>query len=474
MSDVDARQIERMRTVFDRQRAGFDSVPERTVAQRRADLKALEDAVLARKDQIAEAVSDDFGVRSKSETLAAEVAYVAREARHARAKLRRWARPRGVGVDIVMLPGRAYVRPQPKGVVGIISPWNYPVQLALAPLTAALAAGCRALIKPSELTPRTSALIAEMIEALYDVTHVSVVTGGTAVGEAFARLPFDHLFFTGSTRVGRMVAQAAAENLTPVTLELGGKSPALIAPGYPLEPAAHAIAWGKFLNAGQTCIAPDYVLAPRAEAESIARAVVEHAETFYPDPASDEDYTSIVSDRHYERLAAMIEEAREAGATILTASHDAEAARAARKIPPSVVLDPPADCALMREEVFGPVLTVIPYDRRLDAIAHVKAGEKPLALYVFDKDRSAARDAVGRMLSGGATINGALLHISISALPFGGIGASGIGHYHGRWGFDAFSHLRGVFEAPTRHPSRMLAPPYGRAFERLLNILLRH
>lgn len=460
MSDVEARQVERMKTLLTAQKSAFAAAPRRPIALRKEDLLKIETFTRDRADDICKAISADFGTRSLNESLIGEAAVIVGGARHARQKLGQWMKPKRVPVESSMQPARAYIRREPKGVVGIIGPWNYPYQLALAPLIAALAAGCRAIIKPSELTPRTSELLQELISAAFDENHVAVVTGGPVVGQAFSALAFDHLFFTGSTGVGRAVAMAAAANLTPVTLELGGKSPVLVLDDIPVETAAQPIAWGKLFNAGQTCIAPDHVYAPRAKVQALGEAVIAKAAAFYADAAGDADYTSIVADRHYERLAAMIDEVRSAGATVLQPEHDAAAMKAARKIPPTVVLNPPADCQMMREEIFGPILPVIGYDALEDPIATVNAGERPLALYVFSKDKRAARAVLDATISGGAVINSTLIHYSFEELPFGGVGASGQGAYHGERGFLEFCHERGVVEAPLWHPSRLLAPPY--------------
>ncbi|MCW5725513.1 MAG: coniferyl aldehyde dehydrogenase [Maricaulaceae bacterium] len=473
MSDADTKQIERMKAILKAQQDAFAAERHRAAEERRADLKKIADLTRTHADDIAKAISEDFGVRSAAETQLAEVAFVIKSATHAGKHLKRWMKSRGVAVEMTMAPGKAYVRREPKGVAGIVSPWNYPYQLALAPLVAALAAGCRAMIKPSEYTPKTAELIKRILGEAFDETHVAVITGGPAVGEAFCRLPFDHLFYTGSTSVGRLVAKAAAENLTPVTLELGGKSPAILTEGYPLEPAAKSIAWGKYFNAGQTCVAPDYLLVPAGQEKAVGEAVITMAAAHYPQPADDPHYTSIVSDRHHARLKAMIEQARAAGAEVIEVPHDVNAAGAARKIPPTVVIDPPLDSDLMREEIFGPVLPVLGYDSLAGAVAFVNGRERPLALYVYAKDKAAARSVLDRTLSGGACVNAAMLHLSVEELPFGGVGASGQGAYHGEHGFLTFSHQRAVFEAPVKHPSRMLAPPYGAAFRFISKMLTR-
>ena len=323
-------------------------------------------------------------------------------------------------MDIAFQPASAWVRYEPLGVIGIIAPWNYPVLLALGPLVDAFAAGNRAMIKPSELTPRYSELLQRLIAATFDEAEATVVTGGPEIAQQFSGLPFDHLIFTGSTQVGRMVMQAAAANLTPVTLELGGKSPVIVAPDFPLDKAASSIAFGKFLNAGQTCIAPDYALVPKAQVEPFARAVIAAAAQAFPAIAGNSDYTSIVSQRHFDRLAGAIEEARAAGATVL--SHGDAGAAAVRKIAPTVVIGAPAGSLLMTEEIFGPVLPIVGYDSLDEVLAIINGRDRPLALYCYTHDRATRDKVLDGAISGGVTLNGTLLHAGQDSIPFGGVG----------------------------------------------------
>jgi len=465
MSDIDARQIQRMKSLLTDQQAAFAQDRHRRLDERRADLDAIAALTAEHADEIADAIAEDYGARSPAETQIAETGFVLSAVKHARKHLKGWMKPRRASVPATLMPGKAYVRREPKGAAGIISPWNYPYQLAITPLVAALAAGCRAMIKPSEFTPRTAELMKRLLGEAFPEDQVAVVTGGPAVGEAFSALPFDHLFYTGSTHVGRLVAKAAADNLTPVTLELGGKSPAIVTEAYETRDLAKPLAWGKFFNAGQTCIAPDYVLAPQRRVEEVGETIIAAAAAFYESPADDPDYTAIISQRHHERLTGMIEEARSQGARVIQPEHDAEAAKAARKIPPTVILDPPEDGQLMQEEIFGPILPVLGYELLSGAIDFVNARERPLALYVFSKDKRLARRVLEQTVSGGASVNAAMLHMSVEEMPFGGVGKSGYGAYHGERGFLEFTHERAVFEAPVWHPSRLIAPPYGRMFD---------
>jgi len=465
MSDIDARQIERMKDIFKAQKSAFGQERFRDIGERKADLRKIEDMVKARGEDFAAAIDADFGRRSKAETAVAEAGFTIATAKHARKHLDAWAAVHKRPVPMTLAPGSAYVRREPRGVAGIVSPWNYSMQLALAPLVAALAAGCRAMIKPSEFTPRTADLLKETLGELFAEDHVAVITGGPDVAKAFCTLPFDHLFYTGSTEVGRMVAKAAAENLTPVTLELGGKSPAVIAPDFDAGEAAKTIAWGKFFNAGQTCVAPDYALVPRGQEGAFAEAVLAEAGRMWPDVEENADYTAIVSERHHERLAAMVDEARSAGARVLQPDFDATKAGNTRIFPPTVVVNPPLESRLMNEEIFGPVLPVLGHDGLEDAARFINAREHPLALYIYSKSKSKARRFLSKTMSGGAAVNIPMLHLSVEDLPFGGVGASGYGAYHGEAGFLTFTHERAVFEAPVWHPSRLVAPPYGKVFE---------
>lgn len=462
-----------IRSGIEAQRAALARQPRRALADRRRDLEALERLVLDNEAAIADAIDADFGGRSRQETRLLEIAVTAQAARHARKALATWMKPRRVGTPATAAPGRSLIRHEPKGVVGIVSPWNYPVQLTLVPLVAALAAGCRVLIKPSELTPRTSQLMAALLADRFPADQVAVVTGGTDVAEAFCAQRFDHLFYTGSTRVGRSVAEAAARNLTPVTLELGGKSPVIVDDAVPLERVVHPLAWGRFLNAGQTCVAPDYVLATGGRAEALGQAVIRQAETFYPDLASNPEYTAIVSDRHHARLTAMIDEARHRGVQVLQAKHDPAACAQARRIAPTVLVDPPADLAVMREEIFGPLLPVLNCPSIQAACARVNAGEHPLALYVFSDNHRVVGQVLESTRSGGVTVNATMLHLANENLPFGGVGESGSGAYHGRRGFEEFSHARSVFVAGRWHSSRLIAPPYGAAYRFASSLALK-
>ena len=436
--------------------------------QRLAALAALDATLRAHRDEIAQAISADFGNRAQPETFLAELVPALASIRNARRNLRRWMRPEPRRVDLSFQPGRAWVDHLPLGCVAIVSPWNYPLLLTVSPLVDALAAGNRVIVKPSELAPRFSALFAHLVAEALDPAQVSVGTGGPAVAQAVCGRALDHLLFTGSTAVGRLVARAAAETLTPVTLELGGKSPAILCRGYDTAAAARTVALGKFFNAGQTCIAPDYALVPQDQVDGFAAAVMDAAGRMYPTVAGNPDCTSIVSDRHHDRLHGLLREAEAGGARLLRAQD----AAAERRMAPTVVLDPPLDGALMQEEIFGPILRGIGYRDLDDAIRFVNERPRPLARYPFTKDPAQLAAVLGRTVSGGVSVNSALMHCIQDDLPFGGVGPSGMGAYHGRDGFRRFSHARGTYKAGRFSGFEFLAPPYGRKMAVALKAML--
>ncbi|HSQ67358.1 MAG TPA: coniferyl aldehyde dehydrogenase, partial [Polyangiaceae bacterium] len=407
-------------------------------------LDKLERAVFHSKERFVEAINADFGNRSRHETLIAEVLMTLNSIKHTRAHLHEWMEVESRPVSWLFAPGRAELIPQPLGVIGIISPWNYPMQLAIVPLAQALAAGNRAMIKPSEQTPQTAEAIARMIKETFADDEVTVVTGDHGIGAAFAALPFDHLVFTGSTRLGRLVMRAAAENLVPVTLELGGKSPTIVHEDFPLDVGATRIMYGKCFNAGQTCIAPDYVLVPRASMDRFVDECKAAVAKMYPTLAKNPDYSSIVNDRHRARLRGYLEEAQSKDARIVELN-PAKETFDDHKLPPTLVIDPPKDLALMNEEIFGPILPIVPYGTIDEAIAYVNERPRPLALYFFGYDDEAMHKVLDQTVSGGVSINETMVHFAQDDLPFGGVGESGIGHYHGREGFDALTKRKPVF-----------------------------
>lgn len=452
--------VEDLDPIMQRQRKAFDEDMYPTLAARRERLGRIGKLLKENETSLCEAVSRDFGHRSHHETTLLEIAPLMGSLRHARSHLRRWMKPERRGRSIEFLQLSNWVQYQPLGVIGIMVPWNYPLLLALGPLIDVLAAGNRAMIKPSELLPETSSLLARLVASYFSPEEVVVVEGGVELSSAFAGLPFDHLIFTGSTAVGRKVMAAAAMNLTPLTLELGGKSPAIVAPDYPIAAAARDIAFGKLMNAGQTCIAPDYVLIDRSRMMQLAEALIAQTGKFYPVAAGPDQYTSIVGERAHARLANGLEECRARGVRILAS--DVAPSGKGFDIAPTLVIDPPADCMLMQEEIFGPVLPLVPYDSYDEALAFVKERPRPLALYVFTRSHAIEGKTLRSTISGNVTVNGTLLHIAQNDLPFGGIGPSGLGAYHGREGFKRFSHARGIAKVRLFNPARLAMPPYGR------------
>ncbi len=460
--------------ILDAQRKAFGADRAPDLASRIRRLDDLLGAIIKDKDALVRAMVEDFGSRSVHEILMSELFTTVSGIRYLKENLAEWMKPEKRKVPWVLQRGRARVLFQPKGVVGIISPWNYPFYLAILPLATALAAGNRAMLKPSELTPRTADLMARLLSGVFPQDLAATVTGGPEVGAAFSALPFDHLFFTGSTTVGRKVMEAAARNLTPVTLELGGKSPALVTPGFPLDKAAERICAGKFFNAGQTCVAPDYVMVHAGREEAFADLAAAVLEKAFPTLALNPDYTAIVNDGHFRRLAALAEDAAGKGARVIRVNPAGEELPPeARKMAPTLVLNPDDSMGVMQEEIFGPILPVLGYRDLDEALDRINARERPLSLYVFDEDEKRVEDILARTSSGGVCVNEIMLQVAADDLPFGGVGKSGMGAYHAREGFLAFSHARGVFHQDRLNPRFLFVPPYTRALERLLNLLIR-
>ncbi|GAK68597.1 putative coniferyl-aldehyde dehydrogenase [Agrobacterium rubi TR3 = NBRC 13261] len=453
------------------QKNAFEQDPFPSLAVRRERLDRIGRLLEAHEEKLCAAVSKDFGHRSPHETIMLEIAPLMGALRHTRSHLRNWMRPERRGRSIEFLQMSNWVQYQPLGIVGIMAPWNYPLLLALGPLIDVLAAGNRAMIKPSELVPETSALLTKLVGEYFKPQEVTVAQGGVAVAAAFSALPFDHLLFTGSTTVGKKVMAAAAANLTPITLELGGKSPAIIAPDYPVASAVKDIAFGKLMNAGQTCIAPDYVFVQRAKVTEFVTALVSQIHRLYPAMTAPEHYTSIVGLRAHERLVKGLRECRERGIRIVEV--DIPLPKSGTSIQPTLLIDPPMDCLLMEEEIFGPVLPIIPYDTIDEAITFICSRPHPLALYIFSHEKAVQRKLLDKTISGNVTINGTLLHITQNDLPFGGVGSSGIGAYHGYEGFKRFSHAKGIAKVRVFNPARLAAPPYGRITRLLAKFLKR-
>jgi coniferyl-aldehyde dehydrogenase len=441
-----------------------------SLAQRKQWLQRCIDLLVDNQEALCKAVDEDFGGRPEHYSLL-EIQVTLTDLKHTRKHIAKWMKPerRPVMFPLGLFGGRAHIDYQPKGVVGVMSPWNYPIQLSLVPLAQALAAGNRSIIKPSEYTPKTSDLLQELIGRYFSDEEVAVVTGGPDVGASFSALPFDHLIFTGATSIGKHVMAAAAKNLTPVTLELGGKSPVIVAPSANIEDAAEKILIGKVQNAGQVCIAPDYVFVEESSLETFISCCRNVFSQQYPDPINNQDYTAIINGRHYQRINSYIEEAAQAGTRIVPLS-DAEPSETQRKLPMKLIVNPNEELTVSQEEIFGPVLAIKTYNKLSECVDYINAQPKPLALYFFGRDKSEQDFVLGRTSSGGVTVNDLLMHVGQPDLPFGGVGDSGMGHYHGHEGFKTFSHSRAVYKQGFVNPLKLMGalPPYSDKLKKLL------
>lgn len=464
-SNSDTSALDRL---FDLQREAYTRNRMPTAEERIGHLLNLERALINYQDHLAMALNADFGCRSGDESRLAEIFPSLEGIRYAAKRVKRWMRPSRRHVGLLFKPARARVLYQPLGVVGIITPWNYPVYLSIGPLTTALAAGNRAVIKMSKFTPRTAETLRTVLAKAFDEDHVTVLEGAPGLGSAFSRKPWDHLFFTGSTQVGRHVMRAAAENLTPVTLELGGKSPAIISPAVPMPDAAERIAFGKVFNAGQTCIAPDYVLCPANRLDEFETAFAAAVGRMYPTMHKNPQYTSVINDGEYARLSALVRDAEKKGARIVKVNPGGEDFTDSRKMPVHLLFNVSDDMDVMTEEIFGPLLPVIPCDNTAAAIDYVNARPRPLALYYFDYDQAKADKVLAQTHSGGAVINDTLVHVAQDDLPFGGVGPSGMGMYHSHEGFLALSKAKGVLYKPRFNSGKYIYPPYGRFIHGLI------
>lgn len=463
MSDAPAVETSHLNESYNRLRQAWTDHGGLSISQRCDILKALRASLLKHADDYVAAISADFRGRSKHETLLAEIAVVTAAIDYTLPRIKRWARPSRIPLGWPIWPARGGIAPQPRGVVGVVAPSNYPLQLALMPLISAVSAGCRVLIKPSEMTPRTAELIAKHLAEAIDRSVVDVVCGDAGVAAHFVQLPFDALLFTGSHRVGAKVAAAAAINMTPLILELGGKSPVLIDRGTDLERAAETIIAGKLLNAGQTCVAPDYVLVPREDYNALVVQLKKAATKLYPDKAA-RDYSAMLSDAAIARLRDI--EVSEDAVDLLDSDIQAPRVR------PKLLLSPARENTSMTEEIFGPLLPVIAYEDIDDAIAMVRSLPPPLVIYWFGTRNDRFDSMMARTSSGAVSINETLLHAGVAALPFGGVGSSGVGRYHGKAGFDAFSNERVIFSQSRWSVTRLLRPPFGTRADRILTRLL--
>jgi coniferyl-aldehyde dehydrogenase len=467
---IDQAENEAQR-VFALQREAYFAHPYPSLEERKENLRKLDKVLTDNAHAIAEAINADFGHRAVEETLMAEVFGTVDGIRHTIKHVGKWMKPQKRAVSITFAGGSNTVIPQPKGVVGIVSPWNYPLFLTAGPLTSILAAGNRAMIKMASTSQNLARLLDQKFSEVFPEDTVKILPGVRA--QDFSTLPFDHLIFTGSADAGRTVMRSAAENLTPVTLELGGKSPTIVCDDFDIEEAASRILYAKFLNAGQTCLAPDYLLISEAKRDAFVEAAKKIVPARYPD-INQQSYTSVIDEKSYRRLRNTLEDARQKGATLVSLVPGAEFNDELRKIPPHLVLDVKDNMTIMQEEIFGPLFPVKTYRSLDEAIAYVNSKDRPLGFYLFTNDAKVQEDVLYRTISGGVTINNCVMHVAQHDMPFGGVGASGMGHYHGYEGFLEFTKLRPVFKNPRFSLLGMLYPPYTNRTRQLLDLFIKY
>jgi coniferyl-aldehyde dehydrogenase len=462
----------RMLTVLDAQKRAHIREGAPSIALRKDRINRCIALLVDHQKEIIEAVDADFGNRSKDMSLLTEVMGSIAPLKFSRDNFEKWMRAdrRKVEFPFGLLGAKAEVRYQAKGTVGVVSPWNFPVSLTFSPLAGILAAGNRAMIKPSELTPETSALMARLFDLVFDEEEIAVITGGADVGQAFCGLPFDHIIFTGGTGIAKHVMRAAAENLVPLTLELGGKSPTIIGKGANFEQAVTRIIAGKTMNAGQICLAPDYVLAPADQKDAFVQAATAAVGKMFPTIKDNPDYTSIINQRHFERIKGYVEDAKAKGATVveINPANEDFSQQEHRKIPPTLILDATDDMKVMQDEIFGPVLPVKTYKTVDEAIAYVNANERPLGLYYFGSDQAETEQVLASTTSGGVTLNDVIFHVGQEDLPFGGVGPSGMGSYHGRDGFYEFSHKKAIYAQTSNDITALFRPPWGAQAKKMI------
>ncbi|QWL03231.1 coniferyl aldehyde dehydrogenase [Shewanella indica] len=457
---------------FTVQRQAFNAAPMPSLGERKAKLKALKQALLKHQQALTDALSRDYGHRSTDDSLISDILPVVTQINYSLRHLKRWMKPSRRHAGLLLAPASVRVEYQPKGVVGIIVPWNFPIMLSLSPLATVIAAGNRAMLKLSEFTPHTNAALRTLLAEVFDGSEVCVIEGEAEIAASFSALPFDHLLFTGSTQVGRHVMRAAADNLTPVTLELGGKSPVLITRDMPMETAVERLIYGKCLNAGQICVAPDYILCPSGKEAEFISAYRRRFQQFYPDFANTPDYGQILNERQAARLVALLEDATAKGAQVFAADREQPLSKLPsaeqRKWPTLLLTKVSDDMKLMQEEIFGPLLPLVSYQELGQALSYIKARPRPLALYLMSFDKEVQQKVLSQTHSGGVCINETVFHVAADDAPFGGIGPSGMGHYHGQEGFRTFSHARTVLSRGRLNTGKLVHPPYGKGIQKLL------
>ncbi|BDY03449.1 coniferyl aldehyde dehydrogenase [Ferrimonas sp. YFM] len=453
---------------FEQQKAAFHQEPYRDVAHRIDDLSRLKQALLKHSDNLAQALDQDYQGRSHQDTLISDILPCVMNIGYTTKRLKKWTKPERRHAGLLLAPAQVEVHYQPLGVVGIVVPWNFPVMLSIGPLITALAAGNRAMIKLSEFTPKANAALIEMLADAFDEKQVVCIEGEAEIAAQFSALPFDHLLFTGSTTVGRHVMRAAADNLTPVTLELGGKSPTIVGPDMDLDTAAERMILGKTLNGGQICVAPDYVLVPREKLQGFAEAYQRQFQSLYPKGIDSQDYTSVVNERQYQRLIAWLEEAENKGAKVLPCVPGHHRNDERKRLTTHLLLDTTDEMTVRQEEIFGPLLPLIPYDSIDEALEYVRSRPRPLALYLLSYDKVLQQKVISQSHAGGMCINNALFHVAADDAPFGGVGPSGMGHYHGIEGFKTFSHAKTVLRQGRLFVGKLVYPPYDKWLQKLI------
>ena len=473
-SQVEENSSDDIRRIFNIQKKAFLKNPFPSIEQRKSALNTLLHLVKNNQYNFVETINQDFGCRSPQETLLAEVALTLEDIRHSVRHLAKWMKPRRRAMSIWFQPAGARVMRQPLGVVGIISPWNYPVMLAVTPLAAALAAGNRVILKVSENTPATSGLLARLIRDAFPEDHVAVVCGGPETARAVTHTPFDRLLYTGATARAAEILHAAADNLTPVTLELGGKNPAIIHPDFPMDTAAERLMAVKLFSGSQACVSLDYVMVQTGMEDQFIKAASASVARMYPTMVENPDYTSIINDKQYTRIMELLEDARGKGARIVEANPMGETFDTSkRKIPPIFVQNVTEEMTIAQTEIFSPLLMVIPYKDLDAAMEYVNSRPRPLALYYFDYDKARVNKVLQGVVSGTAAINDALWQFCVPDLPLGGVGHSGIGRYHGEWGFAEFSHEKGVFLQSRFSQLWTIRPPFGWITRLITRLMIR-
>lgn len=448
------------------QKNDFSRSPFRGYQERIADLKALKSSILHNQQQLIEAMSNDFGHRSEDDSRIGDILTTVSGINYTIKRLRSWMKPKSKHIGLLFQPAKGKVLFQPKGVVGIIAPWNYPIFLSLGPLTAALAAGNNVMIKMSEDSQNTARVLSELMAAIYPKEKVAFTNTSLETAKHFSDLPFAHLFFTGSTNVGKLVLKAAANNLVPVTLELGGKSPAIIDPAIDIRAAVSRFIFGKVLNSGQTCVAPDYILCPRAKLDELIEQLKYYYTAMYPSIENNNDCTSIINQNQLIRLQNLIDDAKKKGAKIIPLLNTSMIAE--RKMPLTLIKETTNEMTVMKEEIFGPILPLVPYDSIEEAIDYVNSKPQPLSLYLYSYNKRIQQQVLSNTIAGGVCINEATFHVANDDLPFGGVGSSGMGQYHGDEGFKTFSHAKSVMSRGRISFAHLLFPPYGKALHRLV------